>query len=256
MRFSKEAVDPENYSLDNPCWAGMHNRRYTPEYQPNVEAFQDDVLDNTEAGQRFCNIFTPETIEAAWAKVLKVHQDHPEYYGREITVRSFERCLADALRSGLLQAPVAPAQEPEPLTPAEARQAEYEQFYAANSVQASRARAKLDVGFNRFLAQTISGEFADSKFEDGARSLNNPLDRADTYEEARPPLTQDQLDQLPDLDPLPTTTQLQLFLSLYQKASTASLRPRNGVVVFNEEHKVPWIRFQYLQDWATRAHKI
>jgi hypothetical protein len=119
--------DIQEYYLGNPCFAGLGVRRWTPESEENKDAFVDDIC-ATEIGKKFCSMFTAEQIIPAWNQVMAIHTDRAAIYGAEITTRTFERCLRDAIQSGLIQAPPPEAPKPRQLSSSQLAWQECERF--------------------------------------------------------------------------------------------------------------------------------
>ncbi|MGB7728615.1 MAG: hypothetical protein WBL50_11315 [Candidatus Acidiferrum sp.] len=228
MRYNEEMVD--GYYFGNPCFAGTGpgDRLWTPDYDPNRAAFLEDVT-NTEVGQQFVQMFdSADDIQAAWDTVLAIHQKSATYYGSDITVDSFVRCLRDAIRTRKIVEP-APVEQVEETDPTSAEWAEY---YQTHTIEQSRTRARSDAGYAQFLQSWAKDNFDET------------LDTAAVTNLSRP-------DQV-----APATNEVRRFAELYNQTSYTQLKPRNGEYVLSDGTKYSVVRFNELLSAATRSRLL
>jgi len=227
--------DIQEYYLGNPCFAGIGVRIWTPDSVENMERFQDEICD-TPTGKRFCAMQTPESIEAAFEKVLEIHRRRSNIYGEEITTRSFERCLADCLNSEAITAPPKPQPKPKELTPAQKNWQACEEFVYGNKEKgiepASRIqieeRKKVDSVFAAYLRKTTEKQWNDTLSSGGA------VASANDEPSAKP------------------TAELIRFAEAYRSEPSENLRPKGGVVLLAGE-RVPYQEFLNKVNKATEA---
>jgi len=225
------AADLDEFRLGSPFWKGIgsENRLWTPEYGENVDRFVDAVL-ATEPGQQLKQMFPDgDDFNDAWQTVLSVHQNASNYYGSEISVGSFVKCLRDALRTKKLVAP-------EPVTPEltadEATGAEWAEYYKTRTLQESRDRAKRDPQYAIFLQSMATDAFNEHLDTGGVTVLNRP-DNAG-----------------------PASAAVREFAEDYNRTSATATRPMGGFVTLASGTKYPWAKFQTLLAAATQARLV
>jgi hypothetical protein len=225
MRYNTEMV--EGYYFGNPCFAGSAagDRLWTPDYDPNRLAFIEDVS-NTEVGQQFMSMFdSAEDIQQAWDTVLAIHQNASAYYGADITVNSFARCLRDAIRTRKIVAPEPVERVEEPN--------EWATFYQSHTIEESRERARQDAGYAQFMQSWAKDQFDESLSTGGAVVLNRPENAA------------------------PASTELRSFADAYnQTQASVTRRPIGGFVTLSDGTKYSWARFNELLALATRSRLV
>lgn len=224
MRYNKEMVD--GYYFGNPCFAGMGpgDRLWTPDFDDNRTAFVEDVV-NTEVGQEFVQMFDDaDLFQAAWDTVLAIHQKSASYYGGDITVDSFVRCLRDAIRTRKIAAPA-------PVEPVE-EESEWATFYQSHTIEESRTRARSDAGYAQFLQSWAKDNFDETLDTTAVTNLSRP-------------------DQV-----APATNEVRRFAELYNQTSYTQLKPRNGEYVLSDGTKYSVVRFNELLSAATRSRLL